>query len=155
VDPAAKTITACFSNVHAIGAAMMPLGGFATGIVAPGGANGSTANKLKLYGDVNSDGNMVYVEYYCDNGDPGTPGSFNLYRNVMAFDLPAASKPLVSNSMILLTNVHPNPNDGAVPRPCFQYQTTTVTVNGTLSTLVLDVAVTLTVWTQQVDSVTK
>ena len=36
---------------------------------------------------------------------------------------PAASKPTITNSMILLSNVHPNPPDaGGVPRPCFQYQ---------------------------------
>ena len=52
-----------------------------TGVV-----NGSTANKLKMFGDINGDGNMVYVEYYCDNGDAGTDGTHNLYRNVMAFD---------------------------------------------------------------------
>ena len=58
----------------------MPLGSFATGIIPPTGMlNGSTATVLKLYGDINGDGNMVYVEYTCD-----TAVSHNLYRNVMA-----------------------------------------------------------------------
>ncbi len=159
--PSATTITACFTRNHTVVAgspiSIAVLGGFATGIVPPAGiANGSTANKLKLYGDVNGDGNMVYVEYYCDNGDAGTAGSFNLYRNIMAFDTPAANKPALTNSMILLSNVHPNPADaGGGARPCFQYQTVPVTVSGTAYTLVLDVAVTLTVWTQSIDSLTK
>jgi hypothetical protein len=98
----------------------------------------------------------VYVEYYCDNGDPGTAGSFNLYRNIMAFDTPAAAKPPLTNSMILLSNVHPNPVDaGGGVRPCFQYQTVPVTVAGTPYSLVLDVAVTLTVRTQSIDPITK
>jgi hypothetical protein len=154
--PSATTFTACFTQSHPATTAIVALGGFATGIVPPGILNGSDGNKLKLYGDVNGDGSMVYVEYYCDNGDLGTAGSFNLYRNPMAFDLtPASSKPVLSNSMILLSNVHPNPPDaGGVARPCFQYQTVAVTVNGIAYTLVLDVAVTLTVWTQSVDVIT-
>jgi hypothetical protein len=51
--------------------------------------------------------------------------------------------------------VHSNPADaGGVARPCFQYQTAVVNVAGTPYTFVLDVAVTLTVWTQQADPVT-
>jgi len=50
---------------------------------------------------------MVYIEYICDNGDiVGVTPTFNLYRNVMAFDTLPASKPVVNNSMILLSNVH-------------------------------------------------
>ena len=153
----ATTFTACFTQSHdATTTKLMALGGFATGIVPPNLVNGSTANKLKLYGDVNGDGSMVYVEYDCDNGDAGTIGTFNLYRNVMAFTTPAASKPALTNSMILLSNVHPNPADASgSARPCFQYQTTPpVTVDGTSYTFVLDVAVTLTVWTQSIDPVT-
>jgi Tfp pilus assembly protein PilW len=145
---------ACFTGTHLANTVVAPMGGFATGIVPPAG-NGSTANTLKLYGDINGDGNMVYVEYYCDNGDTGTAGSFNLYRNVMAFDA-APPKPSVTSSMILLSNVHTNPPDASgAARPCFQYQTVTVSVNGTPFTFVLDVAVTLTVQTQQIDPITR
>jgi type II secretory pathway pseudopilin PulG len=157
--PSATTLTACFTRNHTVVAgspiSIAVLGGFASGIIPPGGT-GSSANKLKLYGDVNGDGNMVYVEYYCDNSDPGTAGSFNLYRNIMPFDTAPADKPALTNSMILLSNVHKNPNDaGGGLRPCFQYQTVPVTVSGVNYTLVLDVAVTLTVWTQSVDPITK
>jgi hypothetical protein len=112
-------------------------------------ANGSDQNHLKLFGDINGDGNIVYVEYYCDNGDSGTAGSHNLYRNVMAFD--AVNKPPVDDSMILLSNVYSNPNDAGGARPCFKYQWNTV--NG--QQYVLDVAVTLTVQTQQRDAITR
>jgi len=157
--PSATTLTACFTRNHTVVAgspiSIAVLGGFATGIIPPGGT-GSSANKLKLYGDINGDGSMVYVEYYCDNGDPGTTGSFNLYRNIMPFDTAPGAKPALTNSMILLSNVHPNPNDaGGGFRACFQYQTVPVTVGGTNYTLVLDVAVTLTVWTQSLDPITK
>lgn len=156
--PSTTQFTACFSNDHiaADHPVVVPMGGFATGIVPPNIANGSTANLLKLYGDINGDGSMVYIEYYCDNGDTGTTGSFNLYRNVMPFNQ-ALPKPAVTNSMILLSNVHPNPPDpnSGTARPCFQYQTVTVALSGTPYTFVLDVAVTLTVQTQQIDPITR
>jgi hypothetical protein len=155
--PSATAITACFTQSHAaVTTTIRALGGFASGIVAPTVANGSTANKLKLYGDINGDGTMVYIEYYCDNGDAGTAGSFNLYRNVVLpfvpFGTAAAVKPAVAASMVLLSNVHPNPVDaGGLARPCFQYQEP---VPASVPGMVLDVAVTLTVWTQTADPVT-
>ena len=143
VDTAGSTITACFTNAHAAGTILATRGAFATGIIPPTGiVNGSSATVLKLYGDIIGDGNMVYVEYTCDTT------SHNLYRNVMAYD--AGSKPVVTNSQILLSNIIDNPNG----TPCFTYQTTTMTVQGTLFTFVLDVAVTLTVQTQQLDPIT-
>lgn len=151
------TITACFSKAHPAGTVIQPMGGFATGIIPPAGiVNPSTANVLKLFGDINGDGNMVYVEYTCDNGDAGTVGTHNLYRNVMAFN--AAAKPALDNSMILLNNIYPNdPDTGGVARPCFKYQTVTITTGtpATNFTFVTDVAVTLTVQTEQIDPVTR
>jgi type II secretory pathway pseudopilin PulG len=138
------TITACFMNQHDAGTVVVPMGGFATGIIPDTGmVNGSSGSVLKMYGDINGDGNMVYVEYTCDTT------AKNLYRNVMAFDAPA--KPAVTNSEILLSNVIDNPGG----TPCFTYQRTTMTVQGTPFTFVTDVAITLTVQTQQLDPVTQ
>lgn len=138
------TIDACFSNAHAAGTVLVPMGGFATGIIPNTGlANGSSATKLKLYGDINGDGNMVFVEYTCD------ATAHKLYRNVMAFD--AASKPALTDAEILLSNVMPNPGG----TDCFNYQTATMLVQGTSFTFVLDVAITLTVETEQLDPVTR
>lgn len=138
-------ITACFTKNHPSGAVIMPMGGFATGIIPPTGiVSGSSATKLKLYGDINGGGSMVYVEYTCD-----PTVTHNLYRNVMAYD--AASKPALTDSQILLSNIIANPGG----TDCFTYQTATMIVQGTSFTFVLDVAITLTVQTQQVDPVTK
>lgn len=145
VSTAANTITATFTGVHAAGAPVTVLGGFASGIVPPtssGFTNGSTGTVLKLYGDLNDDGNLEYVEYTCD-----TAGG-NLYRNSVAYN--AAAKPALASSMVLLTNIQPNPGGTA----CFTYMPNPLpTVNG--NTYVLDVAVTLTVQTQLVDPVTQ
>jgi hypothetical protein len=129
-----------FQYAHAAGTPLMVTGGFDAGVVPPGG-NGSTGTVLKLFGDINSDGNMLYVEYTCD-----TAGG-NLYRNAMAWTTLPANKPPLSLSLVLLRNIVANPLNAA----CFTYQT--VAVNG--KTFVIDVAITLTVQTQQVDPVTK
>ena len=155
VDKAAHTFVACFESPHNAGTVLMALGGFANGIVPPVGVpNGSTANVLKMFGDINGDGNMVYVEYTCD-----TTNAHKLYRNVMAFD--AVAKPPLSDALVLLSNVMPHP-DGSTG--CFNYQIMPdpahvppdpqIIVQGIPVTFVLDVAITLTVQTQQKDPVT-
>jgi len=154
--PSATQITAKFLNAHNAGEPVLALGAFGTGIVPPLAApttyapsataytysNGSTGTVLKLYGDINADGNMVYIEYTCDYQT-----SHNLYRNVMAWNTVAASKPAVSASKVLLSNVMENPGS----TPCFTYQT--AIVGGAI--YVTDVAITLTVQTQLIDPVTK
>lgn len=138
IDAINNTITGSFTQAHAAGARVAAVGGFAHGIVPPNLANGSTGGVLKLFGDVNSDGNMVYVEYTC-NTVTGL-----LSRNMMAWN--AASKPALTPAMALLSNVVANPGGS----PCFMYQTETV--QGT--TYVTAVAVTLSVRTQVIDPVT-
>jgi prepilin-type N-terminal cleavage/methylation domain-containing protein len=147
IDASADTIRACFTKAHVNGTVVMPMGAFATGIIPDTGIiNASTANVLKMFGNINGDGRMVYVEYTCDYV------SGNLYRKVMDFDA-APPSPVPGPSEILLGNIVQNP--GSPPAPCFTYQTTTMTVQGTPFTFVLDVAITLTVQTQQMDPITK
>jgi hypothetical protein len=134
-------ITANFSLTHITGVSVVPLGGFSSGVIPPSTANGSTGSKLKIFGDINGDGKMVYVEYNCD-----TDGG-NLYRNSMPYDTAAASKPALSSGLVLLPNILANPGNAA----CFTYQTKTV---GGVD-YVIDVAVTLTAQTQVVDPQTR
>lgn len=140
IDAGAGTITASFSTAHAAGARIDVTGGFSAGVVPTNMANGSTGSVLKIVGDINGDGRMVYVEYRCDvmNG--------RLYRNVMPFD--AGAKPPLTVEQVLLTNLLPNPPnpDGTIP-PCFIYQERTF--SGT--TYVIGVAIMTTVRSQQID----
>jgi hypothetical protein len=107
--------------------------------------NGSTPTVLKLYGDINADGNMVYVEYTCD------VAAHNLYRKVVKF-VDGEAKTAVSDSDILLSNIQDNPGG----TDCFSYQVSDpILVQGVNTYFVLDVAITLTVQTQQVDPVTQ
>jgi prepilin-type N-terminal cleavage/methylation domain-containing protein len=137
-----KQIQATFAFPHAANTPVLVVGGFASGIVPPqpGFTNGSTGTVLKLYGDINGDGNMVYVEYKCDTA------AGNFYRNVMAFD--ATSKPALSATQVLLSNIQANPDGSA----CFSYDPV-LPIGG--DTYVLDVAITLTVKTQAKDPTTR
>jgi hypothetical protein len=139
--PATKTFTGTFLLTHAAPVPVRVAGAFASGIVPKGATNGSTDWLLKLYGDINDDGNMEYIEYHCDTA------GHNLYRNAMSFT--AASKPAETISMVILPNILDNPPDPGTttPAPCFKYQQQTVTPN----TYVTDVSVTLTVQTQNLD----
>lgn len=175
--------TATFSYTHTpinipgtgtVGVPISVPGAFSTGIIPPaagvmptppagyGGypvfpvnapGQGSSGTVLKLYGDINGDGHMVYVEYTCVPGTPANPGF--LYRNQVNFwNLPAGVPPL-DPSMIVLTGVLANPNGPAgAAVPCFNYQLQTR--EGLLAaqkdmTFVTDVAVTLTVQTSNPD----
>jgi len=140
--------TATFTNSHASGVPITVQGAFRTGIVPPDMADGSTGDTLKLYGDINGDGNMVYIEYTCVAGTTAVPGY--LYRNVMPVPAEGAGfvKPGVNPSMVVLNDILPNPPDlSGNPVNCFTYQTNTA---GT-KTYVLNVAVTLTVQTPMQD----
>ena len=106
---------------------------------------------------------MVYVEYTCD-----TAGG-NLYRNTIAYD--AAAKPALTGSQVLLGNITANPGGTA----CFTFMPNPLPylvaafdrgcvacipllnwpTAGPAQTFVLDVAVTLTVNTQQIDPITR
>ena len=114
-------------------------------------AQGSTGSVLKLYGDLNGDGNMVYVEYTCVPGTVQAPGF--LYRNQVAWT--ATAMPPNNPSMAVLTGVLQNPNDqNGAPVPCFKYQLATrggANAAANDYAFVTDVAVTLTVQTSNQD----
>ena len=140
-------ITAAFNKSHNpipfVPISVQVSGSFGTGIVPPsftnGALTGSTGTQLKLYGDINGDGNIVYVDYVCNQGTPAVPGF--LYRNETANAVVVGTMPVAVNpSMYLLNNVVQNPNNA----PCFTYQVQTVSGVD----FVTDVAVTLTVQTQ-------
>jgi prepilin-type N-terminal cleavage/methylation domain-containing protein len=158
------TITASsFTFAHISGSQLIVSGSIGTGMVPPAAltavtpncpastvtpttyaayTNGSTCNTLKLYGDINGNGSFIYVEYACVPGTSSSPGY--LYRNEVTSPLTATSKPAVSASVVLLNNVLANPGSA----PCFSYQTST---GASGNTYVLNVAITLTVQTQQKD----
>jgi hypothetical protein len=146
-------ITPGLQYTHLSGAPVSVFGGFASGIVpADYPTSPSTGWKLKLYGDINADGTMVYIEYFCDT----PPGTGNLYRTMMIVPpsalaaVPAKPTP-PGPAEVLLSNLQQNPNNA----PCFVYQPMTVGAGVNANTFITDVAITLTVQSQQRDPVTK
>ena len=140
------TITAAFLNAHGPDEPVLVLGAFAWGVVPPvdstGNAepDGSTGTLLKIFGDINGTGKMVYVEYTCDVDNA------RLYRHQMDWNLPAGDKEDPGVEDILIENIQKNPND----TPCFSYQTKVVNTQ----VFVVGVAITLTVESQEKDPVT-
>jgi prepilin-type N-terminal cleavage/methylation domain-containing protein len=146
VDSATSlTLASGFKKPHAtVGAPVTALGGFASGIVPDNmaGGVGSSATVLKIFGDINGDGQMVYVEYTCDIANR------RLFRNMMPL---AGPRPPLTGDKVLIDNVVANPAVGGnPPLPCFRYQRE---IAGG-STYIVDVAITLTVESQDVDPAT-
>ena len=127
IDTANKTITANFVNAHLAGVPVTVAGGFSSGVIPTTVAAGSTGFVMKMFGDINSDGLPLYIEYTCDTANG------LLYRNAMSWT--AGAKPALDPSMVLLRNIAANPLNA----PCFSYQTQTVA-----GAVRHDVAITLT-----------
>ena len=109
----ASTITGIFGKPHAAGVPINVLGVFPNGVVAPATTDGSTANVLNIFGDINADGSLVYVRYTCTPGTAAAPGT--LMRSVTTI-LPGINT--LSASQTLLSTVV-----GGTGAVCFQYTT--------------------------------
>ncbi len=153
--PCSNPVTATFTKNHNANVPVSVQGSFAFGIIPPTQAGGSDTTHLKLFGDINGDGKMVYIEYTCQQGTSTAPGY--LYRNQVSWD--SLVIPPNDNSMILLSNVLQNPNDqNGNTFPCFLYQTKRVGacpgVFPSCIDFVTNVEVTLTVQTDLLDPTT-
>lgn len=143
VNAGTNQIQADYTVAHPGGAQLRPAGGFAEGVIPTTRPNGSSATVLKIVGDINSDGQIVYVEYTCD----WTSG--RLFRNMVPYT--AGAKPAVTVEQILLDNLLPNPpGPGGVAAPCFTYQQQTI--SGV--TYVTNVAIMTTVRTHDRNQIT-
>jgi prepilin-type N-terminal cleavage/methylation domain-containing protein len=108
---ASPKITAIFGKSHASGASINALGAYPNGIVPTGATDGSTANVLNLFGDINGDGSLVYVRYTCTPGTAAAPGT--LTRSITTIT-PGVTA--ISASTTLLSTII-----GGVGAVCFQY----------------------------------
>ncbi|MGA7795672.1 MAG: prepilin-type N-terminal cleavage/methylation domain-containing protein [Candidatus Acidiferrales bacterium] len=174
------SITGIFLNSHASSAPIHAIGVSPYGIVSPSSTatttttgniscvtvpsgmaaytatDGSTCNVLNLWGDLNSDGSLVYVRYTCNFpttfGTTTTPGT--LTRSVTTIT-PGANT--ISTAQTLLSTLNQNPPSSA-PTPCFQYDISTqqITVGTTTSTyyMVANIGLTLSVQSLRPDPAT-
>ncbi len=168
------SISGIFANNHASGAVIHAIGVSPNGIVSPsssattpGGVScvtipsglasynitdGSTCNVLNLWGDLNSDGTLVYVRYTCNTTT--TPGT--LTRSVTTIT-PGINTISSTATQTLLSTLIANPPSSA-PSPCFQYDISTqqITVNNITNTyyMVANVGLTISVQTLKPDPIT-
>ena len=116
LNTATNQITGVFTKAHANGAPLNVLGVFHNGVMAS-----STGTELRLFGDINADGSLLYVHYNCDT----TAGT--LTRSVTTVT-PSASAS--SAGLTLLSTLIANPGG----TPCFQYTAQVPTSAQTLGT---------------------
>jgi prepilin-type N-terminal cleavage/methylation domain-containing protein len=135
VNFATSTIQAIFAKNHPPNSIVRAYGVYPQGILSS-----STANDLKIFGDINNDGNISYVQYHCDTS-AGT-----LSRAVTTPVTPDPSLAKNTTYDVLVNNLIPTPGVA-----CFQYTPKTL---GTY-TFVTSVAITLSAQTSKVDPQTK
>ncbi len=132
--PNGTQVTGIFKQSHATGEVV-----FAQGVFPQGVLSSSTGTSLKMVGDVNADGTIVYLQYDCDT----TAGT--LMRSVTTLAPGVTTR---NSAQTLLTNLVPNPGGAA----CFQYGTAvTVTAGSSTYTFVPSVAVALSLQTSKRD----
>jgi Tfp pilus assembly protein PilW len=172
VSLTSTSVSGIFATNHASGAVIHAIGVSPNGIVSPsssattpGGVScvtiptgvtytatdGSTCNVLNIWGDLNSDGTLVYVRYTCNTTT--TPGT--LTRSVTTIT-PGVNT--ISTAQTLLSTVIPNPPSSA-PTPCFQYDLSTqqMTVNGVVTNtyyMIANIGLTISVRTLKPDPIT-
>jgi len=116
LNTATNQITGVFTKAHANGAPLNVLGVFHNGVMAS-----STGTELRLFGDINADGSLLYVHYNCDT----TAGT--LTRSVTTVTPSAIAS---SAGLTLLSTLIANPGG----TPCFQYTAQVPTSAQTLGT---------------------
>jgi hypothetical protein len=141
VNISASTITAVFRMSHPTSAVVRAHGVFIEGILTS-----STATELRLIGDINNDGSIVYLKYTCDTAG----GTLTRSVTTVTPSVTTANAPET-----LLNTLIPNPPNATFPLgvPCFQYPAPLPTVGP--YTYVASVGITLSVRTSAIDPQTK
>ena len=103
---------------HPAGDPVRPAGTFGEGILAV-----SDGDNLHMFGDINADGQMVYIRYTCTQGTLAAPGT--LTRTRAAWNAVALDPPQILLRNVLCNNYDPDTQTCGVPVdaiPCFTYQ---------------------------------
>src|SRR5215813_3278643 len=134
VNAGTSQITAVFTKAHPANAPVNAFGLFPQGIRTT-----SSGTLLKIFGDINGDNTITYVEYDCSGS--------TLTRS--EWQVPSSGARTLVRTGTLVTDVIANP--GSPPTPCFQYATATAAG----VTFVTSVTVTLSVQSAANDPFTK
>lgn len=135
VNQSANQITGVFGKPHIVDAPVVALGSFPGGIL-----NTSTGTSLQLFGDLNADGTLVFVQYDCNT----TTNTLTRSSTVLVPGVTAKNTP-----QILLSDLVANPSGTA----CFVPGATS-TAAGFTNSFITNVTITLTVRTNRIDPTT-
>lgn len=147
VNDASNQVTGIFKNSHVAATPVVALGVFPNGVLTT-----AAGNSLQIFGDINGDGTLTYVEYDCNPGTTTAPGTLTRTSTVLAPGVTTQNAP-----QTLLTTLLANPSG----TPCFtpsmgiggSVTAGNCNVSGISSTLtcVTDMQVMLTVQTAEED----
>jgi len=127
------TITGTFTKAHPANTKVRAYGVFPQGILSS-----SDGNNLEIFGDINGDGKITYVQYICDT----TAGTLSRSATALTGD----PNQLANTPEILVNNLIDTPGT-----PCFQY----IPQSAGPINFVKSVAITLSVRTSKVDPQTR
>lgn len=133
VNAGTSTITGVFTQNHAVNTRVRGYGVFPQGILSS-----SSATELRIFGDINGDGNITYVKYICDT----SAGTLSRSMTVVTPTTTTATA-----SEVLVSDLTANPGGTA----CFQYTSRTTGPY----TFVTSVGITLSARSSKVDPQTK
>lgn len=145
VNDASNQVTGVFNNSHAAATPVTALGVFPNGVLTT-----TAGNSLQIFGDINGDGTLTYVEYDCNPGTTTAPGTLTRTSTVLAPGVTTQNAP-----QVLLNTLLVNPSG----TPCFTPSMGTggavtagnCNVGASVFTCVTDMQVMLTVQTAEED----
>ena len=145
--PGTNQINAIFTLSHASGVPVSAQGAFPNGILLPTTTAGNT---LQIFGDINANNTLAFVEYDCNPGTSSAPGT--LSRSFTTWTSGVTSK---TASQVLLNNLVSNPGGTSCFTPSMGVGGSVTAGNcnagGNTFTCVTDMQIMLTVQTSQED----
>jgi prepilin-type N-terminal cleavage/methylation domain-containing protein len=143
--PAANQVRGIFTVSHASGVPVSAQGAFPNGILTT-----AAGNTLQIFGDINANNTLAFVQYDCNPGTSAAPGT--LSRSITTL---AAGVTTKNASQVLLDNVVSNAGGTSCFTPSMGVGGSVVAGNCTVSapayTCVTDMQIMLTVQTSQED----
>ena len=146
--PGTNQVNGIFTLTHASGAPVTAEGVFPNGILTT-----ATGNTLQIFGDINANNTLAFVEYDCNPGTPSAPGT--LTRSITTV---APGVTTETASQVLLNNLVTNLSGTSCFTPSMGAGGSVIagncTVGSTAFTCVTDMQIMLTVQTSEKDPLT-
>jgi prepilin-type N-terminal cleavage/methylation domain-containing protein len=143
--PGSNQVAGIFLQNHSAGAPVLAQGVFPNGVLTT-----TAGDSLQLFGDINADGTLAYVEYDCNPGTATAPGTLTRSFTVLAPGVTTQNPP-----QVLLNTLISNPNGTSCFTPSMGASGAVTSGNCSVAsntfTCVTDMQVVLTVQTSEKD----